>query len=106
MKKAGKFILSSKFMTALYLCYETVLFIVYYSDNGFLISRQAGHYRALEYDENAFNTAYRYIFEPDCYYYMLDIRAVLEFALVSLLPLALYWIIRLIVEAKKEMSNQ
>ena len=106
MKKVIKFILLPKFMTALYLCYEMVVFIAYYADNGFLISRQAGHYRAVEYDENTFNIAYRYFFEPDCYYYTLDTRAILEFVLVSLTPLALYWIIRLIVEAKKEMSNQ
>ena len=76
-----KIFASKKGRLALYLCYELVMLCIYYSDNGFLESRiDGGGY----------------------YYHALNIETLLEFILISLLPLLIYWIVRLFIEASKE----
>lgn len=100
-KRVIKTILSSKMMLALYLCYELIMFIIYYSDRGFLLSREFGHYRAIEFNENSFNTSYYYKFMPEGTYDVLNTSAILEFLAISVIPFFIYWIVRLVINALK-----
>jgi len=101
-KRVIKTILSSKMMLALYLCYELIMFIIYYSDRVFLLLREYGHYRAFEYNDNSLNTLYYYKYMPEGTYDVINTSAVLEFVAISVIPFALYWIIRLTIDVIKK----
>lgn len=100
-----KIITSKKGWLALYLCYELIILCVYYSDNGFIDIRYMGYYSPEEFQAGPYTISYYYKFHGDTSFYsyrVLDIETILQFLLVSLIPLFIYWIVRLFVEASKD----
>lgn len=64
-----------------------------------------GYYSPEEFQAGPYTISYYYKFHGDTSFYsyrVLDIETILQFLLVSLIPLFIYWIVRLFVEASKE----
>ncbi len=98
-----KILTSSKCWLAIYLCYVLVLLIACYSDGGFFIFKRDGYYMPHEYQSGPLTTSYYYTFHHDDYHYpVLDVRNVFDFVIGAVLPLFVYWIIRLFVKSIKE----